>query len=83
MKNFRVVDIDQYEKIRLRNKVSFLKESFQLKRGANRAKLYHRYRRDLIQNFLPPPKVKNKTDGLIQELRIYFLKAALFCGELY
>ena len=62
MKNFRVVDIDQYERIRLRNKVSFLNENFQLKRGVNRARLYHRYRRDLLQNFVPPMRVKNKTD---------------------
>lgn len=62
MKNFRIVDIDQYERIRLRNKVSFQNENFQLKRGVNRARLYHRYRRDLLQNFVPPMRVKNKTD---------------------
>ena len=62
MKNFRVVDIDQYERIRLRNKVSFLNENFQLKRGVNRARLYRRYRRDLLQNFVPPMRVKNKTE---------------------
>ena len=66
MKNFRVVDIDQYERIRLSNKVSFLNENFLLKRGVNRARLYHRYRRDLLLNFVPPPRVKNKTDMITQ-----------------
>ena len=68
MKKFRVVDIDQYEKLKSRNKNIFLTENFQLKRGANRAKLYNRYRKDLVKHFQPPAFVKRKTDDLIQEL---------------
>ena len=77
MKKFRVVDIDQYEKLKSRNKNIFLAENFQLKRGANRAKLYNRYRKDLVKHFQPPAFVKRKTDDLIQEL----LKTKTEIGE--
>ena len=81
MKNFRVVDIDQYERIRLRNKVSFLNENFQLKRGVNRARLYHRYRRDLLQNFVPPMRVKNKTEVITKVCQSVFYSGANIFGN--
>ena len=81
MKNFRVVDIDQYERIRLRNKVSFLNENFQLKRGVNRARLYHRYRRDLLQNFVPPMRVKNKTEVITKVCQSVFYSGVNMFGK--
>ena len=46
---------------------NFLKENFQLKRGANRAKLYHRYRKDLRQDFRPSDENQHKANKTIQE----------------
>ena len=46
---------------------NFLKENFQLKRGANRAKLYHRYRKDLRQDFRPSDENQQKANKTIQE----------------
>ena len=65
----REVDIDQYEKLKSKNKNSFVTENFQLKRGANRAKLYHKYKKDLILNFKPPSTVEKRTHELIQEVQ--------------
>ena len=46
---------------------NFLNENFQLKRGANRAKLYHRYRKDLRQDFRPSDENQQKANKTIQE----------------
>ena len=46
----------------------FNRESFLIKRGANRAKLYHKYRKDLIENFQPQPDVLEKTNKILQEI---------------
>ena len=68
----RKVDIDQYEKLKSKNKNSFVTENFQLKRGANRAKLYHKYKKDLIRNFKPPSSVESRTHEIIQEVQQAF-----------
>ena len=38
-----------------------------MKRGANRAKLYHRYRKDLRQDFRPSDENQQKANKTIQE----------------
>ena len=68
MKWHRRLDIDEYEKLKKTNFEDFNRESFLIKRGANRAKLYHKYRKDLIENFQPQPDVLEKTNKILQEI---------------
>merc|ERR1711915_839992 len=61
------VGLDDYERIKKKDPDTFKRQSFEIKRGPNRAKLYHKYRDDLTKNFQPQPKVKKKTDQIIKE----------------
>ena len=45
----------------------FLKENFQLRRGANRAKLYRRYKKNLLQEFQPTLVVEQRANKMIKE----------------
>lgn len=64
---FNSLGLDDYERIKKKDPTEFRKLSFEIKRGPNRAKLYHRYRDDLIRNFEPQSKVSSKTNQILSE----------------
>ena len=64
---FNSLGLDDYERIKKRDPAEFRKLSFEIKRGPNRAKLYHKYREDLVRNFDPQPKVASKTNQILTE----------------
>ena len=64
---FHSLGLDDYERIKKKDPAEFRKLSFEIKRGPNRAKLYHKYRNDLIRNFDPLPKVARKTHQILSE----------------
>ena len=56
---FRSLNLDDLERLREDNVGQFKSLSFEVKRGPNRGRIYHKYREELIQNFEPLPKVFN------------------------
>ena len=64
---FHSIDLDDYEKVKKRDPIAFRKVSFEIKRGPNRAKLYHKYRDDLLQNFVPQQKASDRTKQILTE----------------
>jgi hypothetical protein len=64
---FLPLGLDQYEKMRLQDPLNFRLTSVELKRGPNRARLYHRYRPQLAELFLPAPRYSERTDRLLAQ----------------